>query len=480
MRLIRRGLVIALMILLILPVTNAFAYTNDTGSDVIKIYEYENIIYDYEDIDIAGSGVVDVRMYDVNENGGLTGSIDITTSRELTNFYKNNGSNSLKRIELTLRNGTTVNSVKIYDKNGIEYVLNEQVIEDTTPPAEVTNLQQSVDEITGDLGFTYVLPSDSDFNNLKVYINDVVYNNNLVNDSSYYSSGFNYGDVIKVTTVDTSGNESDGVSITLTDPNSGVDTDPPTELTAIQSEVTETSVSFDLSDIANDVESINAYQDGQLVDTLTPDATNYTFSNLASNTSYDFKFTVVDAAGNESSGASETVTTNESLPLGEVKDLEIEAKYDRVDLSWTLPESDKLQHVNIYRDEIVESSAMESIFGVSRVYAATTKIFETNGTYFNDLTVEPEKQYEYTVTTTDTNGIESTGVTVTTSIPKAPPIDFKQMVSLPFNVADLITSSFRLLAFMGGFVLLALAIHYFEPLMRVLRRAAQSYKKARR
>src|SRR5690606_30948654 len=55
----------------------------------------------------------------------------------------------------------------------------------------------------------------------------------------------------------------------------------------------------------------------------------------------------------------------------------------------------------------------------SSTTGATTKIFETNGTYFNDLTVEPKTTYDYRLTTTD-GYTETSGVDITTTTPAAP------------------------------------------------------------
>lgn len=107
-------------------------------------------------------------------------------------------------------------------------------------------------------------------------------------------------------------------------------------------------------------------------------------------------------------------------PIGEIINLTAKAESERVDLSWNIPESNKFKHVNIYRDTVVETSLLDKILGTRIAYAAETKIFETNGTYFNDLTVEPETTYEYTLTTTSTEGAESDGVTKRVTTPEVP------------------------------------------------------------
>lgn len=106
----------------------------------------------------------------------------------------------------------------------------------------------------------------------------------------------------------------------------------------------------------------------------------------------------------------------EKEPLKDVLNLETKVSSNRVDLSWELPNFDEFKHVNIYRDEVNEIKTLEP---APASYKASTKIFETNGTYFNDLTVKPKTTYEYTLTTTDGKE-ESEGVTVQATTPKAP------------------------------------------------------------
>lgn len=109
----------------------------------------------------------------------------------------------------------------------------------------------------------------------------------------------------------------------------------------------------------------------------------------------------------------------EPIPAGDVMELSAKADYDRVDLAWRLPKNDNLKHVNIYREKL-NKTMFDRLLGVKSVSAAGDKIFETNGTYFNDLTVAADTKYEYTLTTESTEGLESDGVSVTAITPKKP------------------------------------------------------------
>jgi hypothetical protein len=126
-----------------------------------------------------------------------------------------------------------------------------------------------------------------------------------------------------------------------------------------------------------------------------------------------FTLKVTEKGGLESKGVS--VTAKYDPPLRNVDELNAKPDYNRVDLSWSLPESTKFKHVNIYRDTVPEEKGFfQKMFSSISVSAADgpTKIFETNGTYFNDLTVNPETTYEYKLTSVGTDGTETNGATV--------------------------------------------------------------------
>lgn len=120
----------------------------------------------------------------------------------------------------------------------------------------------------------------------------------------------------------------------------------------------------------------------------------------------------------------------EPTPIEEVQEVNIQTKYNRVDLSWQLPQIEDFHHVVIYRKTIEElkdietASLLDKIFGANKVYASEETeydpLFETNGTYFNDLTVKPRSEYEYKLTTVTTDGKESKGVIVTAETPDEP------------------------------------------------------------
>ena len=200
------------------------------------------------------------------------------------------------------------------------------------------------------------------------------------------------------------------------------DITPPGLITNVTAEVNETTAVFNYSLPADtDFSHLEVYQNDVLIqDHYT--GTTISLDGLQDGTTYDYSFISVDKTGNKSTKFTKSITTKETpKPAGEIENLTAKAEFDRVDLSWNLPESEAFKHVNIYRDEVQETALIDQLLGTRTAYAASTKIFETNGTYFNDLTVDSETTYEYTLTTSSTFGIESEGVTKTVETPEAPP-----------------------------------------------------------
>jgi len=165
------------------------------------------------------------------------------------------------------------------------------------------------------------------------------------------------------------------------------------------------------------VVGFNIYRDGELLKTLNPNDITYIDAGLSAGKTYVYTVKTLYKDGTETIGESRTGKTLEILK--EVSAVDAKTYHNRVNLSWKLPQQDGLSHINIYRDEIIKETALETLFIGSRAYAAT-KIFETNGTYFNDLTVKADTQYEYKLTTQLQDGRESEGVLAKVVTPPSP------------------------------------------------------------
>ncbi|KAB8153664.1 DUF5011 domain-containing protein [Kordia sp. TARA_039_SRF] len=96
------------------------------------------------------------------------------------------------------------------------------------------------------------------------------------------------------------------------------DTEPPTApsgLSAFNTSQTTTDLMWTTSTDNVDVVGYNIYQNGTFRETI-PQVTNYVVENLTPNTSYTFKLTALDSAGNESAESNEvTITTLDDVTL---------------------------------------------------------------------------------------------------------------------------------------------------------------------
>lgn len=172
----------------------------------------------------------------------------------------------------------------------------------------------------------------------------------------------------------------------------------------------------------------NIYRNGVLIASL--DSTQTSFEDTVSEykTTYTYKVTALYGA-DETDGIEKSITTGERV-IEEIKDINVSTKYDRVEIQWEVPESEDFSFVRIYRKTIEELKPIEEESGSlfeKKVYAAETDedgpytpLFETNGTYFNDLSVKPRSEYEYRLATVTTDGSESKGVFVSASTPDEP------------------------------------------------------------
>jgi hypothetical protein len=193
-----------------------------------------------------------------------------------------------------------------------------------------------------------------------------------------------------------------------------IDINPPDNINEVDYLIEDKLILFSYNLPTNqDFSHVKIYQDGVLIADNVTD-TSYTVDNLEYGGTYNFKFTTVDTNGNESEGVVETVTIA-TPELEEIKEVNAEASHDRVDLSWSLPETEYFEHVNIYRKSVSDVQTF-SLLSVDEY----DPLFETNGTYFNDLTVEEQTTYDYKLTT-EFQGLESEGVTVQATTLVAPP-----------------------------------------------------------
>lgn len=366
-------------------------------------------------------GIFDVKFYDSNK-------VLLGTENSLVN-------NSVKTLNRSLSNVSYV-SISNESRNDGNFkeldVIGSAGVPDKIPPSNVTNLS-ATNINDNSFNVSWGAPSDTDLAGYKVYLNNSLIK--TITDTSYSFTGLSpltqYQ--VKITAFDTSGNENTGTTITVKT-NDAPDVTPPSNVTNLVATPTHKSVSLSWTNPPeSDFSKVLIYKDGVYQKAVTAaEGSSAFFDNLQTETVYTFKVTSVDFTGNESEGSSINVKT---LPLPEVKNIKnltADSKYDRVKLSWGLPDSEYFHHVKIYRKIIKEESFLDKLFGFASTtaYAADTTdgyspMFETNGTFWTDLTVTPETKYEYKASSVNTDGRESQGVVVDTATPQEPKPEIK-------------------------------------------------------
>jgi hypothetical protein len=249
-------------------------------------------------LDWTANTETDLAGYNVYQSTDNTTFTKVNTSLITTNSYSVTG----------LTNDTTYYfTVSAVDTSGNESAQSTSVsatptaptTTDTTPPGEVTALSETHTDTTVDL--TWTNPTDTDFSHSKVYRDGVLVGDNITTSSfsdSALTAGTDY--TYKVTTVDTSGNESTGTSllVTTTSTTDTIAPEPPTnvEVTPLN---TALYVKYDFS-VSDDVYGYNVYVDGVKHNTSEIQTNYYNVEGLTNGTSYSIQVSAVDTSGNES------------------------------------------------------------------------------------------------------------------------------------------------------------------------------------
>lgn len=223
--------------------------------------------------------------------------------------------------------------------------------------------------------------------------------------TSHYSShlsGFKDVKISKIEIRNPSGNRTNIAELQLFVVNNDITN---LELTPKKNTV---ELNFDLPVYKENYVGSNVYRDGVFIKNLDKTQTSYIDENLEFFTSYEYKVTALFNEI-ETTGLTKSIKTEKRKESLFLKNIDVKVTYNRVDLSWELPINEDLRNINIYRDVVDE-----------QVSAASTKIFETNGTYFNDLTVKPETKYKYTFSISDVNGNETGYTDIEVETPAEP------------------------------------------------------------
>jgi hypothetical protein len=196
------------------------------------------------------------------------------------------------------------------------------------------------------------------------------------------------------------------------------------DLTGLSANTTYNSVSLIWDSIVNSsLTGYKIYRDGVLIGNVDSSSNTFLDTGLKYSTNYSYKVTANYDDGFETNGVVNAFSTSEDPVVKKVANANAKAvSYKQINVSWDLPNQNGFHHVNIYRAvKPNEQGFFEWLLGsIASADTTPTEIFETNGTYFNDLTVKPDTNYEYTLTTETTDGRVSDEVTVTADTPEEP------------------------------------------------------------
>jgi hypothetical protein len=193
--------------------------------------------------------------------------------------------------------------------------VNDLLQTDTAPPAEVSDLVAT--EADAQVTLTWTDPADADFDHVAIS-----YGTGGNPDTAFTGTVDSAGTVIAgltndseysflVTTVDTTGNESTGTTVTATP--QAADTTPPAEVSDLVATAADAQVTLTWTDPADaDFDHVAiSYGTGGNPDTAftgTVDSTGTVIAGLTNDSEYSFLVTTVDTTGNESAGTTVTAT----------------------------------------------------------------------------------------------------------------------------------------------------------------------------
>jgi chitodextrinase len=301
--------------------------------------------------------------------------------------------------------------------------------EDTTPPADVTNL--AADAGIGQVTLNWTNPTDDDFEQAEITfspeatnVKQPIFSSGRAETKTItgLANGTEY--TFTVVAMDVSGNKSDGITITATPG----DTTPPANVTGLFAEAGNGQITLSWADpLDSDLASIKitfapvaAGVDQPII--VSKGAQRRTVQGLANGTDYTFTLVAVDNFGNESEGPYPTATetpdegvVNDTTPPAAVAGLAAEAGDGQAILTWANPADDDFDHLEITFTPAVESVVQPIIALKGAQIRIITGL--ANGT-----------AYTFTVTALDTSDNRSPVATATATPEDTTP---------PANVAGL-------------------------------------------
>lgn len=274
---------------------------------------------------------------------------------------------------------------------------------DTLPPGEVNGLLTSSTQSTVNLEWQN--PSDSDLKSIKIYRSGSFIATVNAPNHSYTDSGLTPGSEnnYKITTVDQSGNESSGQTVSVW--TQSPDTDPPSDVSNVQTTIYDDRIKMTWTNPPdNDFIEVRIFKEGILHAVVTTPATQFMDMDLDINTTYTYLLRSRDGSGNMSAGKTVTATTS-GLPgtptgfYGLPDSQKIQLFWD--DMSWSdtnLKPSQGQGGYNVYQDGVkINSTPITTTnYEVTGLTDGTAYTFSVSSV--DDLAHESPRSQEITVT----------------------------------------------------------------------------------
>ncbi len=202
---------------------------------------------------------------------------------------------------------------------------------------------------------------------------------------------------------------------------------------------------------------VNIYHGSRSLGKLDKTKNSYIVKGLESATEYEFTVKSIDENGFETSGAKTKVSTK--MPVLPPPDkVFVTPQNGKLVIAWNGVSSPYLQGYNVYIDgkKINDKPLTSSKLAVN--------------------SLENDKSYKVQISAVNKNDVEGEKSKEVSEKPSSSALEVEYDVKMPFSPLDLLTSSVSLLAILGGFVLLSLAIIWFKPLKELIVKAVRKGK----
>ncbi|MDR4166171.1 fibronectin type III domain-containing protein [Bacillus paranthracis] len=286
----------------------------------------------------------------------------------------------------------------------------------------------------------YIQYLDSDFNVLKSY-NNTISQKGIVKNVRYINFSYVYINEINVYEFYVFAN--DGKL---------------SELKDLKADVGKDQVSLSWKNPQEEsLSGLKVYQDNKMIATLGKESQSYVVKNLKPSKEYEFKVTALDDKGYETNGLKTKVKT--TMPIIEPPEkISITPQDGSLIISWDNVDLPYLKGYNVYVDGV----------------KVNQELLNSNKMILKNL--ENGKKYNIQVSAVNKNDVEGEKSKSNNGSPSSDALTVEYDVKIPFSPLDLLTSSVSLLAIIGGFVLLSIAIIWFRPLKELIVKAVRREK----